>query len=104
MKLLGFVALYGLALMPMGAVIFCDFWMMQRLGMQPFYAERSGKSVNWAPALAWLVTVVVCLAAVKMGYIGLYFASLPGWFVAAAIYLLLSKLLQQKTHSQAQAA
>jgi len=96
MKLLNFVALYGLALMPMGAVIFCDYWMMKRLGMRPFYAEFAAKDVNWAAALAWLVTLAVCLAAVDKGYIGIYFASLPGWFIAAAIYLLLSKVLQQQ--------
>jgi purine-cytosine permease-like protein len=96
MKLLGFVALYGLVLMPMGAVIFCDFWFMKRFGMQPFYAEATGKNVNWAPAIAWVATVVLCLAAVNMGYLGIYFASLPGWFIAAALYLGLSKLLQRQ--------
>lgn len=95
MKLLGFVALYGLLLMPMGAVIFCDYWLMKRFGMQPFYAEASGKSVNWAPALAWIVTVAVCVIAVMKGYVGLYFASLPGWFIASALYLGFSKILQR---------
>ena len=33
MKLLAFVALYGLVLMPMGAVVFVDFWLMRRLGI-----------------------------------------------------------------------
>lgn len=101
MKLLGFVALYGLVLMPMGAVIFCDFWLMRRFGMQPFYAEASGGSVNLAPALAWILTVTLCLAAVNMGYLGLYFASLPGWFVAAALYLVLSKIVQGRSRSAA---
>jgi purine-cytosine permease-like protein len=96
MKLLGFVALYGLLLMPMGAVIFCDFWLMRRLGLQPFYAEAANKAVNWAPAAAWILTVVLCLVAVNMGYLGIYFASLPGWFVAAAVYLALSKILQRR--------
>jgi len=96
MKLLGFVALYGLALMPMGAVVFCDYWLMKRFGMQPFYAEASGQGVNWAAALAWLVTLGVCLLAVERGVIGLYFASLPGWFVAAALYLVLSRILQRQ--------
>ena len=96
MKLLGFVALYGLVLMPMGAVIFCDYWLMKRFGMEPFYAEATGKGVNWAPALAWIITVAVCVIAVMQGYIGLYFASLPGWFIAAALYLALSKILQRQ--------
>jgi purine-cytosine permease-like protein len=97
MKLLNFVALYGLALMPMGAVIFCDYWLLKRFGLQPFYAEQSGRGINWAPAAAWLLTLGVCLGAVKLGYIGLYFASLPGWFIAAALYIVLSKLVQSNS-------
>jgi len=34
MKLLGFVALYGMLLMPMGAVIFVDFWLIKKFGLQ----------------------------------------------------------------------
>lgn len=97
MKLLGFVALYGLVLMPMGAVVFCDFWLMKRFGMRPFYAEAANKGVNWAPAIAWVLTVLVCLYAVNRGYIGLYFASLPGWFIAAALYLGASRVLQRQS-------
>jgi purine-cytosine permease-like protein len=97
MKLLDFVALYGLILMPMGAVVFCDYWLMKRFGMQPFYAEADGRSVNWAPALAWIVTLFLCLLAVEMGYMQIYFASLPGWFVASALYLVLSKLHQRQS-------
>jgi purine-cytosine permease-like protein len=94
MKLLGFVALYGLALMPMGAVIFCDYWLVRRLGLTPFYAEAAGRDVNWAAVLAWLVTLVACLGAVQLGYIEIYFAGLPGWFIAALVYLAASRLLQ----------
>ena len=41
MKLLAFVALYGLVLMPMGAVVFVDFWLMKRLGCGN-YADAPG--------------------------------------------------------------
>lgn len=95
MKLLGFVALYGLALMPMGAVIFCDFWLMKRLGLQSAYAANRGLAVNWAPLISWLATLAVCLWSVQQGYIGIFFASLPGWFIASALYLGASKLLQK---------
>jgi len=100
MKLLGFVALYGLALMPMGAVIFCDYWLMKRLGMQPFYAEYSGRGLNPAPGIAWLATVALCLWAVSAGYIEIYFASLPGWFIACLLYLTASKVLQRQDRAQ----
>lgn len=94
MKLLGFVALYGLALMPMGAVIFCDYWLARRLGMRPYYAELSGQGFYWPAALAWGLTLLVCLGSVMAGYIEIYFVSLPGWFLAATLYLVLSRLTQ----------
>jgi hypothetical protein len=97
MRLLDFVAIYGMVLMPMGAVIFIDFWVIPRVGLRSAYAELSGKSFNWAPGLAWIVTVVVCLGAVfSIGRWSLWFASLPGWFLAAGLYIGLSAFYQKQ--------
>jgi purine-cytosine permease-like protein len=96
MKLLDFVALYGLVLMPMGAVIFVDFWLAERLGFRRNYAEASGVTINWAAGLAWVLTLALCLTLVNMGGIQIYFVGLPGWFVAAGLYIVLSRLVQQK--------
>jgi purine-cytosine permease-like protein len=96
MKLLDFVALYGLVLMPMGAVIFVDFWLARRFGFRSAYAEASGIGVNWAAGLAWILTLAICLSAVRMGGIQIYFVGLPGWFLAAFLYIILSRLLQRK--------
>ena len=95
MQLLGFVALYGMVLMPMGAVIFVDFWLSRRFGFQPNYAERAGIGFNWAAGLTWFATVAGCVLLVLKGGIQLYFVSLPGWFIAAILYITLSRLLQR---------
>jgi purine-cytosine permease-like protein len=95
MQLLGFVALYGMVLMPMGAVVFVDFWLSRRLGFQPNYAEQSGIDFNWAAGLTWFSTLAGCVLLVLAGGIQLYFVSLPGWFLAAALYIVLSKMLQR---------
>jgi purine-cytosine permease-like protein len=92
MKLLDFVALYGLVLMPMGAVIFVDVWLARRCGFRSQYAESAGVDINWAAGLAWVVTVVGCLVVVRMGGTQLYFVGLPGWFAAAGLYVILSRL------------
>ena len=96
MKLLGFVAIYGMLLMPMGAVIFVDFWLIKKFGLQSSYAEASGKLFNWAAGAAWLVTLGICLLLVKYAGIQIYFVSLPGWFVAAVLYVVISKFYQKK--------
>jgi purine-cytosine permease-like protein len=95
MKLLDFVALYGMILMPMGAVIFLDFWFFKKLGLQSNYAETSGTQFNWAAGITWFVTLGVCTWLVLSGGVQIYFVSLPGWFVAAALYALLSKIYQR---------
>ena len=95
MQLLGFVALYGMVLMPMGAIVFVDFWLSRRLGFQPNYAEQSGLDFNWAAGLTWLATLGGCVFLVLGGGVQLYFVSLPGWFLAAILYVTLSRLLQR---------
>jgi purine-cytosine permease-like protein len=103
MKLLGFVALYGMILMPMGAVIFVDFWLLRKFGLRSNYAEFSGKSFNWAAGLTWFLTLGICVGLVNIGHVPIFFVSLPGWFVAAVLYVILSKYYQGKVQQLRQA-
>ena len=96
MKLLGFLALYGMLLMPMGAVIFVDFWLLKKLGLQSSYAQVSKKNFNVAAGLTWFITLGVCWWLVQTGRIQIYFVSLPGWFFAAMLYVILSVFYQRK--------
>jgi purine-cytosine permease-like protein len=98
MKLLGFVALYGMLLMPMGAIIFVDFHLLKRFGLQSNYAEVSRKTFNWAAGLTWFITLGTCWTLVTFDYVGIFFVSLPGWFAAAVLYVVLSKIYQKKVH------
>lgn len=96
MKLLGFVAIYGMLLMPMGAVIFVDFWLIKWFGLKSSYAEYSGTVFNWAAGLAWFIALGMCFAMVKYMNIQIFFVSLPGWFVAAFVYIVVSFIYQKK--------
>lgn len=96
MQLLGFVALYGLILMPMGAILFVDFWLLQRLGLRSEQALATGSAFHWPAALTWLLTLGGCLALVQWGGVSLFFVSLPGWFLAGVLYLVFSKALQKR--------
>ena len=102
MKLLDFVALYGMVLMPMGAVVFIDFWFFDRLGLRRNYADDAGTSFNWAAGLTWFLTLAICLRLVFwIGRWSLWFVSLPGWFIAALMYILLSYLFQTNRNGSA---
>lgn len=95
MRLLDFVALYGMLLMPMGAVVFVDFWLSDRFGFRRNYAEYAGIGFNWAAGLTWFATLAGCVWLVLRGGVQLYFVSLPGWFLAAVLYITLSRALQR---------
>ena len=95
MRLLDFVALYGMVLMPMGAVIFVDFWLLPKLGLRSYLAEAAGLRFNWAAGLTWFVTLGVCSWLVLSGRTQIFFVSLPGWFIAAVLYIVLSRLYQR---------
>ncbi len=122
MRLLDFVAIWGLILMPMGAVIFVDFWLIRKFGLRSNYAEHSAKAFNWAAGLAWLITLTVCTVLVQWSAvvdwlaahrllmlspermqwlkdtftIEIFFVSLPGWFMTAILYVLISAVYQKK--------
>jgi hypothetical protein len=95
MRLLGFVALWGMILMPMGAVIFVDFWLLAPLGLRSNFAQSSGKVFYWPAAIAWFTSVGVCSWMVLAGYTQIFFVSLPGWFITSITYVLLSYAAQR---------
>lgn len=96
MQLLEFVALYGLILMPVGAIIFIDVYLLQKIGLRDDYAERTGTNFNWAVAITWGATLILCLFLNIIFNIDIFFLGLPGWFVAVVLYIISSKILQKK--------
>ena len=97
MRLLEFVALYGLLLMPIGAVIFMDVVLFRKLGLKENYAELTNTSFNLSVAVTWGLTLIFCLALNYAFDIDIFFLGLPGWFAAVIIYIAASKILQKKT-------
>jgi len=88
MRLLDFVALYGLILMPIGAVVFAEHWILPRVGLPQYRAHQRGEFINWAALLSWVLTLV----AVFLLPLHMYFKWLPGYFIAQGLYLLFTAL------------
>ncbi|MCA9019803.1 MAG: hypothetical protein KDA74_06665, partial [Planctomycetaceae bacterium] len=59
-----------------------------------------GIKFNMAAGVAWIATLIICVLLVKSGHpmFQLYFVALPGWFIASALYIVISKY-QQKGQS-----
>ncbi|MBN7811020.1 hypothetical protein J0A68_08640 [Algoriphagus sp. H41] len=92
MKLLDFVALYGLLLMPMGAVIFADFYFSQKMGFRSEGALSSKSEFSLPALMSWVLTLAFCLGLNLFYGVEIFFLGLPGWFVAVAIFVALSKV------------
>jgi purine-cytosine permease-like protein len=96
MKLLDFVALYGLILIPMGGVIFADFYLMDKFGLRSYYAERQGINFNWAAGLTWFLLLIGALVMNLFVGVELYFLPLPAWILSIILFPLFSKIYQKK--------
>ena len=85
LKLLDYVAIYGLVLMPVGAIVFAEHWLFPLFRIEQYQAEKKGWAFNWAALAVWPGTIAACF----LLPLHLYFKWLPGWFIAAAAYTLL---------------
>lgn len=97
MKLLGFVALYGFILAPVGAIIVFEHFFAKRAGIEKNYAEKAGISFNIAVLLAWGVSFgVFYFISISQG-VFLSFLTLPAWISCGLLFLIISKYYQKKT-------
>jgi len=115
MNLLDFVALYGLILMPIGAVVFAEHWLFPLLGLEQYWAEKRKVIFNGPALLTWIVVLLICLWSYTLTLasllhlpaflvaglrwidsinpvtnLHLYFRWLPGYILAMLLYVGLS--------------
>ncbi|MBN2506738.1 MAG: hypothetical protein JXQ71_08595 [Verrucomicrobia bacterium] len=92
MKLVGFVGLYGTILMPMGAILCVDVYVLPRCGLPSDHAERAGVRFNAAAGLAWGLALALCAVLNQGAGVQIYFLALPGWIMAGGLYLFFSRI------------
>jgi len=99
-KLDQFLGIYALIGIPVGAIVLVDVYLFRRLGLTPNLASVTGSRFNVAVAVAWLAAVVFGYALFRYTEADFFFfMALPGWFVAAVLYVLLSAVLQRRRGS-----
>jgi len=59
LRLLDFVAIYGLVLMPIGAVVFVEHWLFPVLGLRAYWAQSRNLRVNPAALASWVLVLVL---------------------------------------------
>jgi hypothetical protein len=86
MKLLDYVAVYGLVLTPVGAIVFAEAWLFPRLRLARYRTERQGALVNWRAASVWAGTLGGCY----FMPLHLFYRWPPGYAIALAGCVVLS--------------
>lgn len=96
LRLLDFVAIYGILLFPVGAIVIAEHWLFPRIGFTQFWSTRKGQTVNWPAAAAWLAGVGlaggVWIAKTVFGHEILheFFLVVPVWILTTATYVALA--------------
>jgi cytosine permease len=88
MKLLDYVAIYGLVLMPIGAIVLAEHWLFPVLRIEQYRTEKKNRVFNWPAFVVWTGTLAACF----FMPIHLYFRWLPGYFIALISYIVLQAL------------
>lgn len=91
-KLLNFVGIYGLLLMPVGVIVFVEHWIFPKIGLTRYWAARKKLLLNWPALLSWLIAVSVALFLERTGRLHLFFLFIPTWLLTAVLYTLFSAI------------
>ncbi len=93
LRLLDFVAIYGILLFPVGAIVIAEHWIFPRLGLTQFWSSRKGQLLNWPALVSWLAGVGLAAAAwvAKDVYdheiVHEFFLAVPVWIVTTLLYI-----------------
>jgi NCS1 family nucleobase:cation symporter-1 len=88
-KLMDFVGLMGLLLVPMGAVIVTEHWLFPRLGLTRYWSHYKGETTNKAAVISWLVALVSAWVLSWLG-VHLFFLLVPVWVITTVVYTVLA--------------
>ncbi|MEH6550129.1 MAG: hypothetical protein V7711_16950 [Pseudomonadales bacterium] len=104
-KLLDFVGIMGLMLVPIGAVIVTEHWIMPKLGMTRYWSSYRKNNTNIPAVVTWLASLALSFFLEQSGTVHLFFLLTPVWIFATVCYLLLASMMGARdTYAEAETA
>jgi NCS1 family nucleobase:cation symporter-1 len=104
-KLLSFVGIMGLMLVPIGAIIVTEHWLMPKLGMTRYWSGYRKNNTNFAAVITWLSSLALALFLEQSGSLHLFFLLTPVWIFATLTYLLLAGMMgARESYPEAESA
>jgi len=91
-RLLDFVGLYGLLLMPAGAIVITEHWLFPWLGLPRYWASRKNLFLNIPALVSWFIALGTALALYLTETLHLFFLFMPVFALTSVLYILLTLL------------
>jgi NCS1 family nucleobase:cation symporter-1 len=91
-ELLGFVAIYGILLLPIGAIVVTEHWLFPRIGLTRYWNTRKGLVWNWPAVVSWGIPLVLAASCWYFEIIHQNFLLIPVWLLTAVLYIALSAM------------
>ncbi|GAB6165359.1 hypothetical protein JCM19992_13590 [Thermostilla marina] len=89
-RLLDFVGIYGILLVPVGAIVVVEHWGFPLLGWQRGWAAKRNLTLNVPALIAWVTALVFAVVAWQFSWIHLFFLVIPVWLLTAVVYIVLA--------------
>ena len=96
--LLGFVAIYGILLMPVGVIVVVEHWIFPRIGFARYWSTRKGQLLNVPALLSWMIPLALvgfCWTSKhfwEREILHEYFLFAPAWILTAGLYIIFSAM------------
>jgi len=90
--LLNFVGIYGLLLMPVGAIVFVEHWIFPKIGFTQYWVTKKKLMVSWPALGSWGIGMAVAFYLNWSGTLHLFFLFVPIWLLTAVLYIAFSSV------------
>ncbi len=89
-KLLSFVGIYGILLLPVGAIVVTEHWIFPVIGLKRYWAE--GKTWNAPALLSWAISIALGTFLWQGGILHLFFLVVPLWVTSSLLYIVFASI------------
>jgi NCS1 family nucleobase:cation symporter-1 len=89
-KLLNFVGVYGLLLVPAGAIVMTEHWIFPRIGLTRYWASYSNLLVSFPALISWAAAMALALVLWLTGVLHLFYLFLPVYVFTCVLYTILA--------------
>jgi NCS1 family nucleobase:cation symporter-1 len=89
-KLLNFVGVYGLLLVPAGAIVMTEHWIFPRIGLTRYWASYRNLLVSFPALISWAAAMALALVLWLTGVLHLFYLFLPVYIFTVVLYTILA--------------